>query len=155
MNEIKKKRKKNAPKIGRPLAEINWKMVDDLLIAGCSGREVASSLGLNAATIYERCVTDKGMTFTEYSQQKSEKGESLIRAHQYAKALGLTDKGDNTLLIWLGKTRLKQMEAVPENKQGTEKENERHEVMMKRLDELQESARKMAEIKSKEDAKSA
>lgn len=74
--------------------------------------EIASSIGINYHTLYDRTVTDKGMMFSEYSQKMSAKGESRLRAHQYAKALGLTDKGDNTLLIFLGKVRLKQREAA-------------------------------------------
>jgi len=105
--------KKEIPaKIGRPEAPINWKEVESYLIAGCSGRSIASSMGFQPNTIYDRCLKDHGQTFTEYSQQFYEKGENLLRAHQFAKALGKTDKGDNTLLIWLGKVRLKQKEEV-------------------------------------------
>jgi len=96
---------------GRPKADIDWKKVDELLIAGCSGAEIAGYFGLNPATLYDRCQTDNNKMFSEYSQEKSAKGDSILRAHQYAKALGLTEKGDNTLLIWLGKTRLKQKES--------------------------------------------
>lgn len=96
--------------IGRPKADINWKRVDELLEAGCSGAEIAGYFGLNKATIYERCVTDHDLTFTEYSQRRYAKGESLLREIQYNKALGITEKGDNTMLVWLGKTRLKQRE---------------------------------------------
>lgn len=103
-------KKKTKPKIGRPQADIDWKRVDDLLIVGCSGREIAASIGLNPATIYDRCEKDHGITFTEYSQQKYAKGESILRAHQFAKAIGKTTEGDNTLLIWLGKNRLGQKE---------------------------------------------
>lgn len=94
--------------MGRPQADIDWKKVDDLLEAGCSGVEIASHFGLNPITLYDRCLTDHGIIFSKYSQEKHAKGDSILRAHQYAKALGLKDTGDNTLLIWLGKTRLKQ-----------------------------------------------
>ncbi len=94
--------------VGRPLADIDWKKVDDLLVAGCSGIEIASYFGLHKQTIYERCEKDHGISFTEYSSQKYAKGDSIIRAHQFAKAIGKTTEGDNTLLIWLGKNRLKQ-----------------------------------------------
>lgn len=97
---------------GRPQANINWKEVDALLVAGCSGAEIAGNLGINKATIYDRCEKDKGIPFSEYSQQKKEKGKSLLREQQFKKALGITDKGDNTLLIWLGKTRLEQSEKI-------------------------------------------
>jgi len=96
--------------MARPLAPINWKTVEDLLIAGCSGANIAGYFGLQPNTIYRRCEDDHGITFTEYSQQFYSKGECLLRAHQFAKALGKTQEGDNTLLIWLGKVRLKQRE---------------------------------------------
>jgi len=95
---------------GQPKAIIDWKKVDDLLISGCSGREIASYLGLNPHTIYDRCLSDNGIAFAEYSQQKSAKGEAILKAHQFAKALGKTKDGDNALLIWLGKQRLGQRE---------------------------------------------
>ena len=97
-----------AENLGRPKADINWDMVDEYLIAGCSGREIAGLIGLNPATIYDRCEKDHGIPFSDYSQQRYSKGESLIRQKQFLKAL--KGDGDNTMLIWLGKTRLGQKE---------------------------------------------
>ena len=99
---------------GQPKTDIDWKKVDELLIAGCSGAEIAGYFGFSTYTLYDRCMSDNGILFSQYSQDKQAKGDSILRAHQYAKALGLTDKGDNTLLIWLGKTRLKQKEHTDE-----------------------------------------
>ena len=98
---------------------IDWKKVDDLLVAGSSGAEIAANMGIHPTTLYNRCVTDKEMPFCDYSAQKRSKGDSLLRAHQFAKALGFTDKGDNTLLIWLGKVRLKQMTPEDETQRQT------------------------------------
>lgn len=95
-------------KTGHPLKEIDWKKVDDLMIAGCLGTEIAAFFGIHPDTFYKRVELEKGMGFSAYLQKMHSKGESILRAHQYAKSIGLTDKGDNTLLIWLGKTRLKQ-----------------------------------------------
>lgn len=94
--------------MGRPKMEIDWKKVEDLLIAGCSGAEIAGYLGCHPNTIYEKCFEEKGINFTEYSCGFYAKGDSILRAHQFAKALGKITEGDNTLLIWLGKIRLKQ-----------------------------------------------
>lgn len=108
-----KKRKGGAPKgnkfavdHGRPKSEIDWNRVDDLLQADCSGAGIAATLGIAPCTLYDRCLTDKGISFTSYSQQMNVKGESLLREVQYNKAMS----GDNTLLVWLGKVRLKQKE---------------------------------------------
>lgn len=93
---------------GRPKSDLNWPEINQLLVAGCSGVEVAGYVGVSKETIYDRCLIDNGVGFSEYSQKMKAKGESLLRAHQFAKALGKTEKGDNTLLIWLGKQRLDQ-----------------------------------------------
>lgn len=94
--------------MAKPEIPINMKIVDDLLIAGCTGVEVAAHIGCHADTLYKRIENEKGMQFTAYSAEKRLKGESLLRAQQYAKALGLTKNGDNMMLIWLGKNRLNQ-----------------------------------------------
>lgn len=95
---------------GRPQMVINWDQVDILLTKGCSGAEVAGMMGINPITLYRHCETDKGVPFSEYCQEFYSKGIASIKAHQYDKALGITDKGDNTLLIWLGKVRCGQKE---------------------------------------------
>ena len=88
----------------RPQIPIDWDYVDKLLISGCTGTEIASSIGCHHQTFYDRVQLEKGMLFTEYSQQKKEKGDTILRQAQFAKAA----KGDNTMLIWLGKLRLGQ-----------------------------------------------
>jgi hypothetical protein len=92
--------------------EIDWEKVDQLLIAGCKGTEIAGYLGMHPETLYRRVEEEKKVGFGVYLQEKRSKGDSLLRAHQYAKAMGLTDKGENSLLIWLGKVRLEQKEHI-------------------------------------------
>jgi len=137
--------------LGRPKADIEWKKVDELLIAGCSGTEIAGYFGITPGTLYDRCLTDNRKMFSDYSQEKQSKGDSILRAHQYAKALGLTEKGDNTLLIWLGKTRLKQKEHVEEQITSTEL-NEKFDSLMNIMGKNQD--RKIDEINSKAEVKS-
>ena len=96
---------------GRPYKEINWDLVDDLLIAGCSGTEIAPHFDMHPHTFYDRVFEEKKMLFTDYSLQKKCKGDSILRHVQYKKAV----KGDNTLLIWLGKNRLNQRESSEVN----------------------------------------
>lgn len=107
-------RRKNpkVPKLNpyRPTLKINWERVDELLMAGCPGSKIAAALGVCAETLYDRCQQEKSTSFSEYAQQKKQAGDSLIHEVQFRKALGLVDKGDNTLLIWLGKNRLDQKE---------------------------------------------
>src|SRR6187402_2767562 len=102
--------------VGRPKADINWKRANELLEAGCSGAEVAAVFGLNPQTIYERCLTDHGIIFTEYSAQFYSKGDSQIREMQHKKA----KEGDNTMLVWLGKNRLKQRDKEEEKPANTQ-----------------------------------
>jgi len=123
---------------GRPRSIIDWDKIDELLIAGCSGAQAASSIGIDKQTIYERCVTDRGMTFAQYSQQKYENGEAQITLHQYRKALGLSSKGDNSLLLWLGKTRLKQKEH--EDQVITQEVESKFEKLMNQLQVSRQSS---------------
>lgn len=102
------------PKIGRPKADIDWERVDDLLISGCSGTEIAAFFGINPHTLYDRCFSDNGIMFSDYSHEKHSKGDSLLRDMQFKKALGIHKEGDNTMLVWLGKNRLKQRD-TPED----------------------------------------
>ena len=85
---------------------IDWKMVDALLQANCSGVQIAARLGVHADTLYAACQREKGSAFSAYSQQKREHGETLIHQKQFDIAM----KGDKTMLIWLGKQRLGQKE---------------------------------------------
>jgi hypothetical protein len=95
---------------GRPVKLINWDLVDELLLAGCDGAEIAPHFDMHPHTFYDRVQLEKGTLFTDYRLEKKSKGDSILRHSQYKKAIGATDKGDNTLLIWLGKQRLSQRE---------------------------------------------
>lgn len=103
--------------MARPEKEIDWEKVDNLLIAGCSGTEIAPHFDIHYSNFYDRVVKKYGMSFTDYAQEKRQKGDSLLRATQFQKAI----KGDNNMLIWLGKNRLGQKEthetlSVPNDK---------------------------------------
>ena len=99
---------KRKPKAAnRPKFDINWKHVDDLLAAGCLGTEIAATLGIHPDTLYRRCEIENKVPFSNYLQEKRAKGETILRAAQYDEAV----RGRNTtLLIWLGKQRLGQLE---------------------------------------------
>jgi len=100
--------------MARNLIPIDWEMADELLACGCPGTEIAAFFGMHADTFYDRVLKERGVCFSAYSAEKKATGEALIRKAQYDKALGLSKKGDNTLLIWLGKQRLNQKENVTE-----------------------------------------
>lgn len=134
MPTIKLEKKRNP---GQPKAHIDWEIVDQLLEAGCSGAQIAGYFGVVPDTIYERCKTDKGMQFSEYSHQRNCKGEALLTKAQYDKAIGKSDVGDNTMLVWLGKTRLKQKEH--EDQVITKEVEAKFEQLMKQMQKDKEN----------------
>jgi hypothetical protein len=85
--------------------QINWETVDGMLIAGCSGIQCAAAIGIHHDTLYDRCVQEKKVSFSVYSQAKRAHGDGLLHAAQFQKAY--KDKNP-TMLIWLGKQRLRQ-----------------------------------------------
>lgn len=115
--------------MSRPEKPIDWNLVDNLLIAGCFGTEIAAHFDLHHETFYNRVQDKYGMGFTAYRAEKLYKGDSILRAKQFEKA----SKGDNMMLIWLGKNRLKQKDhdisnENPPNDTKVDKENENMEL---------------------------
>lgn len=90
--------------MGRKKIEIDWQVVDNYLMAGADGTEVAAAIGINPETLYDRCVEVHKTDFSDYKATKRAKGDSLIRVKQYDLAV----KGDRSMLVWLGKNRLGQ-----------------------------------------------
>ncbi len=90
---------------------IDWGRVEKLLMAGCSGVEIASYLGIHHDTLYTACEREKGMLFSAFSLTFRQKGDSLLRETQYNVAIGDETRDiapDKSMLIWLGKNRLEQ-----------------------------------------------
>lgn len=91
--------------MARPDIIIDFKLVNKLLRAGCTGTEIAARIGCHAETLYKRVEKDFDMLFTDYAQEKRACGNASLHEAQYKKAV---EKLDNTMLIWLGKQRLGQ-----------------------------------------------
>ena len=72
---------------GRPEITIDWRKVDQLLMAGYNGLEVSAELGIHHDTLYNRTLTDLGISFSDYSAQKHSKGDGLLKAKQFNKAM--------------------------------------------------------------------
>lgn len=89
---------------GRPKAPIDWEVVKRQVSAGASGVSIAHELGIASDTLYDRCIEDMGMEFTEFKRLHVSRGNDLIAMKQFELAM----KGDKSLLIWLGKNRLGQ-----------------------------------------------
>jgi hypothetical protein len=89
---------------GRPEITIDWDEVESLVKAGCSGIEVSAQFGIHHDTLYDRCVKEKKMSWSDYSAKMKAKGDILLHQKQFEVAL----EGDKTMLVWLGKQRLAQ-----------------------------------------------
>jgi hypothetical protein len=96
----KKPRTRNKP--------IDWKKVENLIIHGCSGVQIAATFGIHPETLYDRCLKENKKYYSEYSYEFWEKGNAQLHAKQYQMAM----KGDKALMIWLGKNRLKQSDKI-------------------------------------------
>ncbi len=99
---------------GVPQKIIDWEVVDNLLMAACNGREIASYLGVHPDTLYDRCQLEKGTVFSHYAQKGVAKGDSLLRATQMEVAI---KKKDRSMLQYLGRVRLKQSELIEETQE--------------------------------------
>lgn len=99
-----KKTKKKKSNAGRKKFVIDWAKVDNALMAGSNGVQVAAMLGIHYNTLVNKCNEEKKCDFSDYLAQKREKGNNLLKAMQYRLAMD----GDRGMLIWLGKNRLDQ-----------------------------------------------
>lgn len=93
-------------KAGRPKININWDRVEELLEAGAGAEGIAALIGCDRDTLYKRCKKDKKCEFSTLRQLKRAKGDEMIREAQFKAAI----TGDKTMMIWLGKNRLNQVD---------------------------------------------
>lgn len=92
---------------GPKYKNIDWKIVEQALLAGSTGTRIAAYLGIHPDTLYNAVEREFGLKFTDYSAQKRSKGELLLEMAQFDEAYR---KRDRAMLIWLGKNRLLQKE---------------------------------------------
>lgn len=128
----------------RPEITIDWNRVNQLLEYGCTGTEVASSLGIHPDTLYFRVKDKYNLGFSDYAAKKKASGASIIREHQFLKAIGQNKKGDNTMLIWLGKQLCNQKETNSEAL-APEEIQKRYDEVMKQLKGIQEGSESLVE----------
>jgi hypothetical protein len=119
-------------KSGRPEKPIDWDRVNELLEAGCTGTEIAPHFDIHYTNFYDRVEKKYGISFTDYASKMRQKGDSLLREKQYKKAL----KGENALLIWLGKNRLGQKDQ-PEQENFKIEDLEKFTAIMNLLSQTQ------------------
>lgn len=96
-------------KMGRPLIEIDFKLVDSLCAIWCTGEEIAGTLDVDYDTLQRAVKRKFGVTFAEYYKRKSAKGNMSLRRAQYKAAV--TDE-KVPMQIWLGKQNLGQKDKI-------------------------------------------
>lgn len=87
---------------------IKWKEVEQLFEAGCTGQQVADYVGVHYDTLVKRCKKDLGIELSELKRQKRSRGDAMLLAGQFKRAL----KGSDTMSVWLGKNRLGQTDKI-------------------------------------------
>lgn len=95
---------KREPRTGRPQIPVDWRKVDQMLMAQCDGVDIAEALGMSADTLYLACKRDHNVTFTVYAQQKRAKGVAHAKLTFYQEAFvgEPVDKARSTRQIfWL------------------------------------------------------
>lgn len=117
-------------KVGRPkieISDIDWEKIKELCKIQCTTEEVASVMGMNYDTLNARCKEKYDVNFSEVLKSWAEGGKTSLRRWQWKAC----EKGNTTMLIWMGKIHLDQREKV-EQKVTT------HDGDQKKIDELAE-----------------
>lgn len=88
---------------------IDWGAVAEMAKMMMTAREIERVLGVSDETLRGACRRDLDMNLGTYLKRESEGGKLLLRKKQFEVAV---EKGDRTLLIWLGKNYLGQSDQV-------------------------------------------
>lgn len=80
--------------MSRPEKPIDWNRVDQYLVGGMLGVEIAAYFDMHPKTFYDRVFEKYNITFTEYCQSKRSKGDGLLKVKSFEKAMN----GDNVQL---------------------------------------------------------
>jgi transcriptional regulator with XRE-family HTH domain len=91
---------------GRPKIEIDWKILDELCRLQCTQEEIAEYMGISVDSLERIAKREKGESFAEYFNKRRKVGFVSIRRKQYQLAM----QGNVTMLIWLGKNWLGQVD---------------------------------------------
>lgn len=93
--------------MARPRIELtdkDWVQIEKMCAIFCTGEEIAAILGISYDTLERRVKERFDMSCAEYIKEKSAIGKMSLRRMQYKAA----EKGNNAMLIWLGKQYLGQ-----------------------------------------------
>lgn len=95
--------------MGRPVVEIDWDMLDNLIIAQCKVTETAGYFGITDETLNYKMFEKYGETFSVYSTKLHRKGKSMLKARQFNRAF---KDGNVQMLIKLGDIYLDEFKQV-------------------------------------------
>jgi hypothetical protein len=87
--------------------QIDYDLVDNLCKIQCTGEEIASVLDIDYDTLNAAIKRDKGIGFSDYFKRKRGSGKASLRRRQWKAAI---EEGNTTMLIWLGKQYLGQVD---------------------------------------------
>ena len=90
------------PKTGRPPAKIDLDAVERAASIGCTAEEIAAIVGVGRRTLFDHMERDPEITAA--IERGKDKGRATLRRMQWQGA----QKGNATMLIWLGKQMLGQ-----------------------------------------------
>lgn len=93
---------------GRPIIEIDLKLVKKLCEIQCTGEEIAGVLGVSYDTLVRRIKESEQGGFAEYYKKNSQVGKASLRRLQW----GSATKGSVPMQIWLGKQYLGQKDKI-------------------------------------------
>jgi len=91
-------------KMGRPKIEIDIDLLDKYCAIMCTAEEISNLFECSTDTLNRFCNDKFDCTFAVYYKRKSALGKRSLRRWQY----GAAEKGNVTMLIWLGKQYLGQ-----------------------------------------------
>ena len=95
INKAKKRKQ-----MGRPIKDVDEKILANLSQIGCTQEEIGSIVGISARTLQRR--------FADLLEVNKNKGKASLRKKMYEKAM----KGNDKLLIWLSKNMLGMSERI-------------------------------------------
>ena len=94
---------------------IDWNRVDELIEAGCTKAEIMPFFPVSESCFTESFHVKHGENFSVYAFKIKSRGDAHIKEAKFRKAIGRTKKGDTQLLMYLGRTRLGEVEASTAN----------------------------------------
>jgi hypothetical protein len=99
---------RRGPKLKGPVTDDDFKTFENLCKIQCTVHEIAAFYDVDTNTIEARVRERYGRKFSDVFRDKRKLGHVSLRRKQYEKALD----GNTTMLIWLGKQYLAQLDKV-------------------------------------------